>query len=267
MRSFHRHTVSRITRDGTACRTPSPRLLVQLPVRRTLSTGRPFRTPPRHLGLHLLPPTAHLRRHRLGGIILPFSDIDNFEPTNEDDFDKKKIYNVFWIDPKEDGEDTGNYDAQILMMAENREELDATVAAKRIHVTNLKLTEQAVDASADNAPVLPTPIVLSMEMGSSLSSDEEGPTESSSVTEGCSSASEVQEPQPGTSTSKPRDQRRAQKRKRMSANEKFQSALLEQQGKLISALENATQVEQSLRERQVAAQEKLVDLFSKYFNK
>ncbi|KAL1474116.1 hypothetical protein MTO96_038227, partial [Rhipicephalus appendiculatus] len=110
-------------------------------------------------------------------------------------------------------------------------------------------------------------IVLSMEMGSSLSSDEEGPTESSSVTEGCSSASEVQEPQPGTSASKPRDQRRAQKRKRMSANEKFQSALLEQQGKLISALENATQVEQSLRERQVAAQEKLVDLFSKYFNK
>ncbi|KAL1486380.1 hypothetical protein MTO96_031415, partial [Rhipicephalus appendiculatus] len=84
-------------------------------------------------------------------------------------------------------------------------------------------------------------IVLSMETGMSLSSDEDGATESSSVTEGCSSASEVQqEPQPGTSTSKPREQHRAQKRKWMSANDKFQNALLEQQGKLISALENAT---------------------------
>lgn len=113
-------------------------------------------------------------------------------------------------------------------------------------------------------------IILSMETGSSHSSDEDKATESSSVTEGCSSASELQqEPQPGTSTStsKPREQRRVQKRERMSTNEKFQNALLQQEEKLISALENATQVEQGLRERQVTAQEKLVDLFSKYFNK
>ncbi|KAH7946533.1 hypothetical protein HPB52_000697 [Rhipicephalus sanguineus] len=45
------------------------------------------------------------------------SNIDDFELTDADDFDKRKIYNVFWIDPNEDGEDTGNYDAQILMMA------------------------------------------------------------------------------------------------------------------------------------------------------
>ncbi|KAL1443552.1 hypothetical protein MTO96_030298 [Rhipicephalus appendiculatus] len=87
-------------------------------------------------------------------------------------------------------------------------------------------------------------IILSTEAGSSLSSDEDGVTESSSVTEGCSSASEVQqEPQHGTSTSKPREQRRVQKKKRMSANEKFKNALLEQQGKLISGLENATLLE------------------------
>ncbi|XP_075746521.1 uncharacterized protein LOC119170446 isoform X7 [Rhipicephalus microplus] len=118
-------------------------------------------------------------------------------------------------------------------------------------------------------------IIRGMETGSSLSSDEDGATEGCSATDACSSVSDLlQEPQPststsqpGTSTSQPHGKRRAQKRKRMSANEKFQSALLEQQAKLIAALETATQIEQGLRERQVATQEKLVDLFSKYFNK
>nr|XP_037272987.1 myb/SANT-like DNA-binding domain-containing protein 1 [Rhipicephalus microplus] len=118
-------------------------------------------------------------------------------------------------------------------------------------------------------------IIWGMETGSSLSSDEDGATEGCSVTDACSSASDLQqEPQPststsqsGTSTSQLHGKRRAQKRKRMSANENFQSALLEQQAKLIAALETATQIEQGLRERQVATQEKLVDLFSKYFNK
>lgn len=75
------------------------------------------------------------------------SSIDNFSPTNPDDLDKKKIYEVFWIDPNEDGEDTGNYDAQILMMAENRDELDAKVAAKRVPVTNIKLIQPPAAAS------------------------------------------------------------------------------------------------------------------------
>ncbi|KAL3188933.1 hypothetical protein MRX96_003083 [Rhipicephalus microplus] len=116
-------------------------------------------------------------------------------------------------------------------------------------------------------------VIRGMETGSSLSSDEDGATEGCSATDACSSASDLQqEPQPstrqpGTSTSQPHGKRRAQKRKRMSTNEKFQSALLEQQAKLIAALETATQIEQDLRERQVATQEKLVDLFSKYFNK
>ncbi|KAL1485093.1 hypothetical protein MTO96_032179 [Rhipicephalus appendiculatus] len=76
------------------------------------------------------------------------SDFDNFEPTNEDDFDKKKIYDMFWIDPKEDGEYTRNCDAQISMMAENREELDTKVAAKTVQVTNRKLIDPAFDASS-----------------------------------------------------------------------------------------------------------------------
>ncbi|KAL3192432.1 hypothetical protein MRX96_059073 [Rhipicephalus microplus] len=116
-------------------------------------------------------------------------------------------------------------------------------------------------------------IIRSISAGSSVSADENGATESCSSTDACSSASDLQQdPQPstsqaGTSTSQTQGNRRAQKRKRMSANEKFQSALLEQQANLIAALKNATQVEQGLHERQVATQEKLVDLFSKYFNK
>ncbi|KAH6932802.1 hypothetical protein HPB50_009640 [Hyalomma asiaticum] len=77
------------------------------------------------------------------------SSIANFSPTDPDDFDKKKIYEVFWIDPNEDGEDTGNYDVQILMMAENRDELDAKVAAKRVPVTNIKLIQPAADTASE----------------------------------------------------------------------------------------------------------------------
>lgn len=62
-------------------------------------------------------------------------------------------------------------------------------------------------------------------------------------------------------------QRRPQKRKRQSANENFRNNLLEQQNKLIATLQEATKVDQALRERQVNAQEKLVDLLSQYFNK
>ncbi|KAH7979507.1 hypothetical protein HPB49_009671 [Dermacentor silvarum] len=62
-------------------------------------------------------------------------------------------------------------------------------------------------------------------------------------------------------------QRRPQKRKRQSATENFRNNLLEQQNKLIATLQEATKVDQALRERQVNAQEKLVDLLSQYFNK
>ncbi|KAH7969800.1 hypothetical protein HPB52_021958 [Rhipicephalus sanguineus] len=61
--------------------------------------------------------------------------------------------------------------------------------------------------------------------------------------------------------------RRPAKRKRVSATETFRNTLLEQQSKLIAALEDATKADQVLRERQVKAQEKLVDLMSGFFNK
>lgn len=64
-----------------------------------------------------------------------------------------------------------------------------------------------------------------------------------------------------------RQQCRPQKRMRQSAAENFRNNLLEQQNELIATLRDATKVDQVLRERQVNAQEKLVDLLSQYFNK
>lgn len=78
-------------------------------------------------------------------------------------------------------------------------------------------------------------------------------------TEGAKSVPEAQNAQP--------QKRRPAKRKRVSATETFRNTLLEQQSKLIAALEDATKSEQALRERQVKAQEKLVDLMSTFLNK
>ncbi|KAH6930847.1 hypothetical protein HPB50_019831 [Hyalomma asiaticum] len=84
------------------------------------------------------------------------------------------------------------------------------------------------------------------------------------------SAEDITEDAPSDSqeptASKPQQQRRPQKRKRTTVAETFRSTLLEQQGRLISALQQAAKDDQALRERQVNAQENLVDL-SQYFSK
>ncbi|KAH6946772.1 hypothetical protein HPB50_015064 [Hyalomma asiaticum] len=98
-------------------------------------------------------------------------------------------------------------------------------------------------------------IISSMESSRSTSAEEE-------ITE-----DEARSDSQVTTASKPQQQRRPQKRKRTTAAETFRSTLLEQQGRLISALEQAAKDDQALRERQVNAQEKLVDLLSQYFNK
>lgn len=71
----------------------------------------------------------------------------------------------------------------------------------------------------------------------------------------------------GTIETRHKQQRRPQERKRESASETFRNSLLVQQNKLIAMLEQATNADQALKERQVNTQEKLVDLLSQYFNK
>lgn len=48
--------------------------------------------------------------------IVPASNILDFKPSNEEDYDKNAIYSVYW-DDKENPENTGTYSSQILLMA------------------------------------------------------------------------------------------------------------------------------------------------------
>uniref|UniRef100_A0A224Z1H1 Uncharacterized protein n=1 Tax=Rhipicephalus zambeziensis TaxID=60191 RepID=A0A224Z1H1_9ACAR len=48
--------------------------------------------------------------------VIPVADIKDFKPANDSDFDKRATYSAFWRDPVDD-EDTGFYNAQILMLA------------------------------------------------------------------------------------------------------------------------------------------------------
>lgn len=45
-----------------------------------------------------------------------YSDIQNFKPKHERDFNSKKVYTCFWLDDQ-DPSNTGNYPIQILLMA------------------------------------------------------------------------------------------------------------------------------------------------------
>lgn len=47
--------------------------------------------------------------------VVPTRYIKDFEPSDDEDFDAKAIYQAFWDDPEK--ESTGFYSAQILMMA------------------------------------------------------------------------------------------------------------------------------------------------------
>ncbi|XP_049522458.1 nucleolar and coiled-body phosphoprotein 1-like [Dermacentor silvarum] len=110
-------------------------------------------------------------------------------------------------------------------------------------------------ADQDRQPDPEIQIISSMERSNGNTSGEE------EVADAVEDASDSQEPASTT------QQRRPQKRKSQSATENFRNNLLEQQNKLIATLQEATKVDQALRERLVNAQEKLVDLLSQYFNK
>lgn len=74
------------------------------------------------------------------------------------------------------------------------------------------------------------------------------------------------DPGPSTSNST-QPQPQSRKRKRVTAAQQFQDALLQEQRLLREALGAAQKEDFFLRERQVQAQEKLVDLMAAFFNK
>ncbi|KAH6931346.1 hypothetical protein HPB50_023911 [Hyalomma asiaticum] len=124
------------------------------------------------------------------------------------------------------------------------------ISLGRLPVNDPSLIQESASSPNPNETV--EQVISSMESNTSASAED--------ITE--EAPSDSQEPTP----SKPQQQRHPQKRKRTTAAETFRSTLLEQQGRLLSALEQAAKDHQALRERQVHAQEKLVDL-SQYFSK
>ncbi|XP_072145674.1 uncharacterized protein [Dermacentor andersoni] len=69
--------------------------------------------------------------------VIPASDIKNFRPQNNLDFDKLTVYSVFWRDPV-DGENTGYYNAQVLMLAETEAEVRRRMDSKRLQKPKIR---------------------------------------------------------------------------------------------------------------------------------
>lgn len=109
-------------------------------------------------------------------------------------------------------------------------------------------------------------IISSMETGTSADEQTDMPEPSKASQEHATAQSVPEAKNVPEAQSTLQQKRRPAKRKRVSATEMFHNTLLEQQSKLIAALEDATKFEQVLRERQVNVQ-KLMDLMSQFFNK
>ncbi|XP_049520648.1 uncharacterized protein LOC125944321 [Dermacentor silvarum] len=107
-------------------------------------------------------------------------------------------------------------------------------------------------------------IIYSMELGAPVSANT-SLVESGDEGEAAVVPTDPLSPRPGPSSTVP--VRKTGKRKRTSANENFQNALLEQNERLIRALEAATAEENVLRERQMNIQEKLVELIDAFLKK
>uniref|UniRef100_A0A147BAF1 BEN domain-containing protein n=1 Tax=Ixodes ricinus TaxID=34613 RepID=A0A147BAF1_IXORI len=80
--------------------------------------------------------------------IISTSNILDFKPSNEEDYDKNCIYSVYWED-KENPENTGTYSSQILLMAYTEEALENKRSRKRlrktiVHPSDLETEDDAV---------------------------------------------------------------------------------------------------------------------------
>ncbi|XP_040065348.1 uncharacterized protein LOC115324298 isoform X2 [Ixodes scapularis] len=80
--------------------------------------------------------------------VVPTRYIKDFEPSDDEDFDAKAIYQAFWDDPEK--ESTGFYSAQILMMADTEENLEKKRASKRIRKTKVYASEYEAEEEVDD---------------------------------------------------------------------------------------------------------------------
>lgn len=79
--------------------------------------------------------------------VVSTSDIKEFDPSDDTDFEPSAVYQAFWDDPK--GENSGYYSAQILMMAESEEGLQQKRSEKRVRKARIYASEYEAEEAID----------------------------------------------------------------------------------------------------------------------
>ncbi|XP_077513723.1 uncharacterized protein LOC144124739 isoform X6 [Amblyomma americanum] len=74
--------------------------------------------------------------------VIPAKDIANFNPGNNTDFNTRSVYTAFWRDPL-DGQDSGHYSAQVLMLGESEKEIRERMAKKRLAMPKIPDYEES----------------------------------------------------------------------------------------------------------------------------
>ncbi|KAG0444717.1 hypothetical protein HPB47_013466 [Ixodes persulcatus] len=72
--------------------------------------------------------------------IVPVGRVKDLHPADEEDFDPKAVYSVFWDDPGS-AANSGYYPAQILMMAETEEGLLEKMKVARVRKIPIPVSE------------------------------------------------------------------------------------------------------------------------------
>ncbi|KAH6919895.1 hypothetical protein HPB50_029117 [Hyalomma asiaticum] len=68
----------------------------------------------------------------------------DFHPRNTNDFDNRSVYSVFWVG-EENHDNTRAYKAQVLLLAESREELETKKSSKRVQIPKIRMEESSGD--------------------------------------------------------------------------------------------------------------------------
>ncbi|KAH6927237.1 hypothetical protein HPB50_001113 [Hyalomma asiaticum] len=68
----------------------------------------------------------------------------DFHPRNTNDFDNRSVYSVFWVD-EENHDNTRAYKAQVLLLAESREELETKKSSKLVQIPKIRMEESSGD--------------------------------------------------------------------------------------------------------------------------
>ncbi|XP_049519136.1 uncharacterized protein LOC125943712 [Dermacentor silvarum] len=76
--------------------------------------------------------------------VVSVNSILDFRLQHTEDFDNRTIYSVFWVD-EANNENTRAYEAQVLLLAESREELEHKKSNKRVPMPKIRMEEHSDD--------------------------------------------------------------------------------------------------------------------------